>query len=1262
MGEKVEENAPVSASADRSREHLRIKTLQLHGFKSFVDRTVFSFDEGLTAVVGPNGCGKSNVVDAIRWVMGEQSARKLRGKGMEDVIFAGSENRPPIGMAEVILTFDNADGKAPGAFAAYSEIEIARRLYRSGESEYLMNKQPVRLKDVHDFFRDTGIGLRGYTIVEQGKVAEIVSAKPEDRRGLIEEAAGISKYKARRREAENKMRSTEQNLVRVTDVLGEIRRQISTLERQAKKAARYKRLQETQRVLELSLAADERRSLRVEVDRESASLSTLKDQMTLLDTQLAERELAAQAHRIALTEAEKAVTAGAEKLYGLRSEIKNLEGHIELARREGDTLEETGELRRDELVQLGEQLLVAEQEHRGAKEELERLERGLELEQSAIEVAEHEVQTAQEALRSFEGERDTKNTAHVELLTSVARLEDRMANLGDRQAAIDQQMRGVDADVEAKQSEATLASHEQTSLEEGLRNLLAERDRLQDQLRDAMRRHDQTKDALRAATLDEQEALKIAQTTRARFDSLREVVEGNQDVGAGARHLLEGGESVAARFGLKGLVRELLEADSEVEKAVEAVLADRADAIVIDESKGALAALETLRAEGAGRGVFVVQREVPELQGGTVPLGEPLLKRVRPRAGSEGIAGTLLGDVYLIDRLERAFEHFGTGRLPATFVTPNGDLATPDGVIRGGGASSASGVFARVREVRELEVEVSQLDLTAEQARASRERTESALAGAGEELENLRNRHHTAALAVANHEKDLERSTEKVKRIGEAQQTRVAERSDLLGAQESVGDELVRIEQRLQERRQERETSQRNVDALGLQISSAGRDLSRRESKVVELRVAYRARDDQRLRLRETATRAEQSERETRGWIERRNEEIETARLRRETLRSEIEAAETELAIQLEAEEGVRLEGDQLRERFEATSLEVSEVEDSARNLRSELGAARDKTSQAELKLSQARMRLDHQASTVRERWDVEIEHWKLPTLEELEASGDGALEEVATAATTAIEAQSKVAEGSEAVAAEPTEEDLEPEMSPAAALREARHNIELAMLPTVERQREAERVRKGLQSLGDVNLGAIEEHEELAERFRFLSEQKEDLEGTIHSLREAISRINRTCRKRFRETFELVRERFEENFPRLFGGGKASLELTEADDILDAGVDIMAMPPGKRLQNVNLLSGGEKTMTALALLVAVFQVRPSPFFVLDEVDAALDDANVGRFNQLITEMATRSQFLVITHNKRTIEVADVLYGVTMEQKGVSKLVSVVLN
>ncbi|MEZ4279445.1 MAG: hypothetical protein R3F21_07515 [Myxococcota bacterium] len=1069
------------------------------------------------------------------------------------------------------------------------------------------------------------------------------------------------------------MKSTEQNLVRVNDVLGEIKRQIGTLERQAKKAARYKRLHETQRILELSLAADERARLHAQVADETASLAALREAILVAETQLAERELAAQQQRIAMTEAEKAVTAGAERLFGIRGEIKSLEGRIELARRERDSLQESTDARREELAQLAEQLQVAENEHRTARAELEQLEGGLAQEQAAIEVAEREVQTAQEALRGLESERGRKNATHVELLTAVARLEDRIANLRDRQSAIDQRLRGVDADVEAQQNQASEAGRLQSSLEEGLRNLLASRDQFQEQLRLAMRHHEEAKLAQRAAVEADQVAARAAQTTRARYDSLREVVEGRQDIGAGARHLLEAGAEVGAALGVRGLVRELIEADPEVERAVEAVLSERAEAIVIEESSGALQALERLRGDGAGRGVFVVQGHPAEIASGIVPFGEPMLARVRPRAGTEAIARRLLGEVYLVASLDEVFQHFGSARLPATFVTFHGDLATPDGVVQGGGESKASGMLTRAREVRELEAEVGRLDAAAEAARNANREAEAALARASEELENLRNRQHTAALAVANHEKDLERSTERVKRIGEVRESRVAERSDLLAEQESVGEELLRIAQQLEERRGERDASQRAVDAIGLQISSAGRELSRCESRVAELRVAYRARDDHRLRLRETATRAEQSERETRSWIERRHQEIEAARVRREALQQEIEQSEQGLAAQLEAEETARAESEALRLRFDETAAEVARIEEALRSLRSELSQTRDQTGSAELKLSEARMRLDHQADTVRERWAVEIENWRLPSLAELsgEAEAGAGAEGAEAAEGSGAEDGAEGGDASAALAAAASllesdgagdgDED-ESGVTPLSAQREARRNLELAMLPTEERQREADKVRKALHALGDVNLGAIEEHEELSERLRFLSEQKDDLEGTLASLREAIARINRTSRQRFRETFDLVSKHFSENFPRLFGGGKASLELTDAEDILEAGVDIMAMPPGKRLQNVNLLSGGEKTMTALALLVAVFQVRPSPFFLLDEVDAALDDANVGRFNQLITEMSTQSQFLVITHNKRTIEVADMLYGVTMEQKGVSKLVSVVLK
>ncbi len=1247
---------------------MRIKAFQVHGFKSFVDRTTFTFKDGVTAVVGPNGCGKSNVVDAVRWVMGEQSARRLRGKGMDDVIFAGSETRPPIGMAEVVLTFDNSDGSAPAEYASLSEIEICRRLYRSGESEYLINKSPSRLKDIQDFFRDTGIGAKGYTIVEQGRVAEIVSAKPEERRILIEEAAGITKYKARRREAESKIKSTEQNLTRVNDVLGEIKRQIGSLERQARKAARYKRLRETQRILELSLARDERADLLEGVETARGRLVELKDAVTALSTQLAERELAVEEKRIALAEAEKEVGRGAERLYALRSEIKNLEGQIELSRRECENIEESNAGRQQELTQLRSQLTQAEAEAVQARQELTQLEEAVAGQQSAVDRAESEAGTAREELRARERERDAASETLVEVLTSIARTEDRIAAVADRRAEIDQRLRAADRDYEERQTAASAAGLEQTDLEEGLRNLLAERDRFQEQLIVAMRTHERAGETLRTTSESLREARERYEARRARLDSLREVLERGEDLGAGTRHLIEQGESAASRFGLRGLVRELLDIDREAEKAVAAVLAERADALVVAGASGVVDALAALRDESGGRGVFLVEPSAESPITGIVPLGTPLLDHVRPLPGHEVLARRLLGDVYVVESIREPFDVYGGGALPATFVTLDGDVATPDGVVSGGGEARGAGSLARLREVRELEDEVTGLAGEVERLQAAHESAEQARFAATQDLDNLRNRHHTAALAVANHEKDLERSAERVKTLGEAQESRVAERADLLAEAETLASEHAQLEQRLTGSREERGQRQTDLDALGLRIGSNSREVSRLETRLAELRVAHGARVETRDRLRDMVSRADSSTRETAEWITRREQEIEAGKARRGELVSQRESAERSLGEQLGAEEEARVKSDSLRDAYERQAAGVREIDDTVRELRGEVSGRQEEASSAELTLRESEMRLGHQVESIQERWQVDIASWELPPLEpdDDERPGEGTASaadeaEAAVAARLAGDAAGDVTEaGEEQEGVEVAPERTSGEV--ASERREARRNAQLARAPRDEREGELEGLRRSLQSMGDVNLGAIEEHEELAERFRFLSEQRGDLQETIDSLREAIARINRTSRKRFRETFEEVSKRFSENFPRLFGGGKASLMLTDSDDVLEAGIDIMAMPPGKRLQNVNLLSGGEKTMTALALLTAVFQVRPSPFFLLDEVDAALDDANVGRFNQLITEMAAHSQFLVITHNKRTIEVADVLYGVTMEQKGVSKLVGVELT
>jgi chromosome segregation protein len=1227
---------------------VKLKTLELHGFKSFVDKTVLAFEPGVTAVVGPNGCGKSNVVDAMRWVMGEQSPRRLRGKGMDDVIFQGSEGRSPVGMAEVVLTFDNAGGDGPPAFSSYAEIQITRRLYRTGESEYLINRTQCRMRDVHDFFRDTGIGTKGYTIVEQGRISEIVSAKAEERRTLIEEAAGIGKYKARRNEAESKIGSTEQNLLRITDVLAEIRRQINSIDRQAKKAARYKRLRETLRVLELSIAADERRERAGDHEAAKRRLAALSEEVADLESSLAQRELAVQANRLELAESERILTHGNESLLALRTDIKHHEGQIEFGRRERESLAETVAARRGELERLNEQLRLQEIDDEGAADELRSIESATASEAELLAASEAAVAAAREQLQEIEREREIANGALVEALTGIARSEDRLSSIDDRRAEIDSRFRASDDVMEAGQSESSRADSDQRDLEEGLRNLLAERDRFMGLVRRALEAHEEAVARGREAAEKLREVRERREMRKARLDSLREIVERRDDVGRGVRHLLSADGPQRSNLEFRGLVRDLLEVDREVEFAVEAVLAERAEAIVVDRPATAIAALEQLRADRAGRGVLVsLSANEPDVTG-FVPLGQPLLERVRARPGFEGLARTLLGGVNLVGDLREVLSVYDAGRIPATFVTPDGDVLATDGTVRGGAGAEGpgQGLLARMGEVRELTVEVAGLDRRVADAESANLDAEARLARAADELDNLRNRHHTAALAVANHEKDLERTRERVKALGEVHEGRTAERSEILAEIESLTEEHARLERSLEDVRDERAKRQRELDALALRVGSCGRELNRLETIATERRVEHAGRSEKCDRLRSSHARAVAAVAETRQWIERRNGEIAAAEARRQELAEKIASSERSLEAQLREEEAARAGNDAKRETYERISDEVATLDEGVRELRSEISNRRDQVNEAELRSRELELTLAHLEESIRDKWDVEIASWSPPSVES---------EEPATAPLESEEPATAPLE-SEAGATGDDEGGV-----PNAA-RDARENALLATLPLEQREERLEEVRRRIQSLGEVNLGAIEEQEELSERSRFLTEQKEDLDRTLASLRDAIQRMNRTSRRRFRETFEEVSKRFSENFPRLFNGGRASLSLTDTDDVLEAGIEIMAMPPGKRLQNVNLLSGGEKTLTAIALLVSVFQVRPSPFFLLDEVDAALDDANVGRFNDLVREMAGWSQFVVITHNKRTIEVADVLYGVTMERKGVSKLVSVEMH
>ena len=1030
---------------------MKLKALELHGFKSFVDKTALVFEPGITAVVGPNGCGKSNVVDAMRWAMGEQSPRRLRGKGMEDVIFQGSEWRSGVGMAEVVLTFENGEGDGPPAFSSYEEIQITRRLYRTGESEYLLNRTPCRLRDIHDFFRDTGIGTKGYTIVEQGRIAEIVSAKAEERRIIIEEAAGIGKYKARRREAESKIGSTEQNLLRITDVLGEIRRQIASIDRQAKKAARYKRLRETMRVLELSIAADERRAHMMESEAARAQLTVLRDEMVAREASLAERELSAQARRIELTESERALTHGNESLLVLRTEIKHHEGQIEFGRRERESLAETIAARRGELERLAEQLRTQQVEAEESADELRSVEGALASESELLTGSEAAVTEARDQLQVLEREREAANNALVEAITRIARSEDRSAAIDDRQAEIAGRIRTSEEVMDVGQSESSRADSEQRTLEEGLRALLAERDRFMGLLRQALETHQQAVTDAREASERLREVRENRETRRARLSSLREVVESRDDVGEATRHLLSRQADEQERLGIRGLVRDLLEVDREVELAVEAVLAERAEAIVVDRPASALAALELLRSDQAGRGILVAVPPAEPDAMGFVPLGEPLLGRVRARPGFERLAQTLLGGVNLVDDLQEVLAVYGGSRIPATFATPRCDVLTADGVVRGGTANQVAGrgVLTRVGEVRELTLEVERLDREVSERDVAFQAADAELTRAAEELDNLRNRHHTAALAVANHEKDLERTRERVKALGEAYEGRVAERSEILAETESLAAERTRLERLLEEAGADRAQRQRDLDGLVLRVGSSGRELNRLETIATERRVEHAGRSEKCDRLRAIHQRATAAVQETRDWIDRREREIADAEVRRAELAEKIRFAEESLETKLREEEAARATNEAKRETFEQVSAQLTAIEDGVRELRNAIADCRDQVSSAELSSRELELKLDHLDESIRDKWDVDLATWTPPGIEpesespvlpegDLEGAADERLEEVA--------------------GEQPDEVD---------AAREARANAMLANLPVEERTQRHEEVRRKIQSLG---------------------------------------------------------------------------------------------------------------------------------------------------------------------------------------------------
>jgi chromosome segregation protein len=1204
---------------------MRIRRLDIVGFKSFMDRTVVAFDEGVTGVVGPNGCGKSNVADAIRWVLGEQSARQLRGRSMEDVIFNGSESKAPLSMAEVMLTFENdRPSELPAAYQGFGEITVGRRLFRTGESEYLINGVQARLLDVNDIFFGSGVGRTAYSIIEQGRIGQIVSARPEDRRAVIEEAAGISKYKRRREAAERKMEATQQNLLRVADIVQELGKQLESLNRQARKAEKYKAIRAQIRELELRTAAA--RYLELTATRRAAEErhAQLKAEEAELSARLAELDADLETDRAATTASEGRLEELSAREHELASSVRVSEVSLEAAGRELAQIAERTQEQAGEVEALKDQAESLAAEREALLRQREDLSSLVVSDEGRLGEAESSLKEAAREQGALSSEADRARAAaaaaHADATahrTQLGQIERQRADLKART----ERSRGEAEELRRKSAELDAARSTYVEKLGRTRQLMLHLDEqrgAQEELLERTRAEFIQNEA-KLITLREELAEK-----RSRLQSLLEIVRNYEGYGRGVRSLMTRADQGDARDrGVFGLVADVVAVPAEYENAVEALLGERLQYVIVESHSQGVEAIDYLKSAAEGRASLIPMSRLRDLreqaEGEPVPLPEhpgvirPCLDVVRYDSAYEKVVRFLLADTLIVRDLPSALEIWQQGAGAAgpdgapprgtarTLVTLDGEVLDRHGVVTGGPLEGEGhGALQRRREVQELEETVrvfeAEFQLANERHRTLQARVLQ-LEGA---LKSLDKDGREKELALLDQEKDLARVGEELVRVG-------ARIGELQGDQQQLEEALAALG---------REEEEHRLAAAAAEAEQSRAGERARES--LDWLEAWKARGDvltAELMNIKVKVAADAERRESIGAAIRRSEE---ARREVEDRRGRLFAALSE----------ANARAAELRGRLDGTRVDVTRVGEELARVRAELSQAR---AAHEAIAVAARVR-DGEARTLRTR-------------------AEGLRDSIAEAALTSREQALELAHLDEQ-----TRERCQAE------LRWEVARLHMERPPGEAERTRLEELKSQAERMGAINLTAIEEYDELAQRHQFLSEQKSDLERSMADLKSAIVKINRASRERFQETFDRVNEKFQAVFPRLFNGGRAGLVLTTADGDAEAGVEIFAQPPGKKLQSVNLLSGGEKALTAVGLIFAIFLIKPTPFCLLDEVDAPLDDANVGRYNDMVREMSKSSQFILITHNKRTMETVDTLYGVTMEEPGVSKLVSVRLS
>ena len=1219
-----------------------LQSLEIIGFKSFAAKTVLNFHRGVTAVVGPNGCGKSNVLDAIRWVLGEQSAKALRGGEMSDVIFSGTDSRPALGMAEVSMTFSECE-KELGT--DWNEVRITRRVYRDGKSEYFLNKTPCRLRDIHQLFMDTGVGRSAYSIMEQGKIDQILSNRPEDRRAIFEEAAGITKFKAQKKEALRKLEYTESNLVRVQDIIKEVKRQIGSLQRQAAKARRYQSILTDLRVFDTHISHKNYRNHATELENLRTQLGQGEEARQIHEVEIAQQESELAEFRQRLQEFETEAGTIRDGMQTLRNRIFSAENRISTNHER--TAESTTLIERHRL-----DIFQAEEKIRTQEEQIEQTDTLL---QQMLESLRTHQETLDEHTARLSAVREERLGAERELTTQNAELSNAEARLNSLRGEIS----GATSRRESGETRLHLLQNEIETASRAaaeVSSLLEDLKRRSDAAHLALE-HSQAETA--AAMADHETEQLLRQDTEAilnaagkdaagiesRLEVLRQLQEQGEGLDEGTQALLKGLDNPDLyHAAIKGTLAQHIQVEERMIPAIEAALGSALQAVIFKDPTVAEAALSTLVGQKLGRAAIIPADWIAagEMESREIPFGVFGRASDCVKGENDGaiLARQLLREVLIVENMEAAIRLRSENPVFA-FATLDGGFISLNGIIHGGAAGENTGQSILQRKIRIAELETSLAEATAkiESLAAARAAAAAAMDQATERLKHARESMQVAQIETASVDNERRHAE---RQLSDAEAKRASFQREAASIEEGLRGslaQLAELESRIAETicsldslRSSRSESEARIQVVRERESSASDALNE-----IRVRVATERQQQEGLHRQRGPMAARIVE--LNELLDARRVDISNYESRIEALAAEnasLEISICEWRAELEAEES----------RLSAVMAQRSEVNESASALESALRAARqqlaqlqDQRGRLEVKATQTEMRMENIRNHVSQRYQTDLEAFEPDTYSLLVALRER------------NKRKSEQAEGETPTGEPPVFEDEPAEAIPVPAEGEG--------IPWDRIEELVAELTERIDSMGPVNMDAIQEFDELEQRYIFLEKQNADLVTSKAELLEVISKINHTTKTLFAETFEKIRENFQFMFTELFGGGRANLLLTDDSDPLESGIEIIAKPPGKQLQSVTLLSGGERTMTAVSLLFAIYMVKPSPFCVLDEMDAPLDESNITRFIKILDRFVGQSQFVTITHNKRTISRADMLYGVTMEEHGVSKLVSV---